>query len=231
MSNPDPRAEMADVRSKRVDDESIELHYDILEKVYETALYNEAQISKQLVALKNATDTLRAEAKVLPAAVSTAVAAELEAGFDDVDSKLSAGVDKLLLRLRSEAEAAGSRIVERFETANAGAAKATAAYERAVRFSFWRVGGLAALGILCGVAAMVATAWFMMPDEKRLHAMRAEEARLESNIASLRQRGGDIEVSTCEARSGVRPCVRTDESDNSKFTDRQGETYRLIPRR
>jgi len=224
---------MADGNGKHGDIGQVEWHYHALQKVYETALYHDEQIDKKIAALEAATRTLENQSKALPGAVSAEVAKLVASSFKDATSKLSDGVDVLLEGLKAEAEAAGSRIAERFESANVNASKAAAAYERAAELTFRRVAVFALLGTACGVAAMVATAWYQLPNEKQLQAMRAEEARLERNIADLVRRGGEVEVITCTMQGGgVRPCVRTDERGNpNPFRRDPQETFRLIERR
>ena len=62
---------------------------------------------------------------------------------------------------------------------------------------------------------------------------RAEEARLERNIADLVRRGGEVEVINCTVQGGgLRPCVRTDERGYPNPLRRDSpETFRLIERR
>lgn len=154
---------MADESGKRGGgSRDVEWHYHALQKVYETALYHDEQIDKKIAALAAATRTLENQAKALPAAVSTEVAKLLASSFKDANSKLSDGVDVILERLRAEAEAAGSRIAERFEAANVNASKAEAAYKRAATLTFWRVASMALLGTACGATAMVAIASYLI---------------------------------------------------------------------
>jgi hypothetical protein len=80
---------------------------------------------------------------------------------------------------------------------------------------------------------MVATALYLLPNEKQLQTMRAEETRLERNIADLVRRGGEVEVITCSLQGGgVRPCVRTDQRGYpNPFRRDPQETFGLIERR
>ena len=58
------------------------------------------------------------------------------------------------------------------------AEKARISYEQAVQFSFWRVALHTLICSLAGVGAMVATAWFIIPDANKMQALREEKAQL-----------------------------------------------------
>ena len=210
-------------------EKSIEWHYAVLQRVYETAVYNEQEISKRNAALSDATGQLSKQAAALPSFVSAEIAKKLEASFAGADVKLAGAVERVAERLRVEVDAAGAHIVARFEAANEKAKEAEAAYESAIKFSFLRVTSVALLSVLLGCSSMYAVARLVLPSEKKLEAMRIEETRLESNLASLKQRGAEIQVDDCKLpRGGVRPCVRTDESDSATAFGLPPQTYRLI---
>lgn len=62
------------------------------------------------------------------------------------------------------------------------------------------------------ISSSVATgeAWWMLPSQSQIAAMRARRDSLAANIARLRERGGSFDVRACGARA--RLCVRVDRS-------------------
>jgi len=65
---------------------------------------------------------------------------------------------------------------------------------------------MAAIGSGVGLAE----AWWLLPSERELSALRARRDELSENIARLQRRGALLEVRTCGQRG--RLCVRVDRS-------------------
>jgi hypothetical protein len=74
-----------------------------------------------------------------------------------------------------------------------------------VRTLLWTV----SVAMICsGVAA--GEAWWMLPSQSQMAAMRARRERLAADIARLERRGATLDVRSCGARA--RLCVRIDPS-------------------
>lgn len=65
------------------------------------------------------------------------------------------------------------------------------------------------IAMICSGVAM-GEAWWMLPSQSQIAAMRAQRDSLEANIARLRRGGGRLDVRACGARA--RLCVRVDRS-------------------
>ena len=63
------------------------------------------------------------------------------------------------------------------------------------------------IAMICSGVAM-GEAWWMLPSQRQMTAMRARRDSLAANIARLERRGGLLEVRTCGPRA--RLCVRVD---------------------
>jgi hypothetical protein len=72
-----------------------------------------------------------------------------------------------------------------------------------VRTLLWTV----TIAMICSGAAM-GEAWWMLPSQSEVAALRARRDAIAANIARLEQRGGLLDVRTCGARA--RLCVRVD---------------------
>lgn len=72
-----------------------------------------------------------------------------------------------------------------------------------VRTLLWTV----AMAMICSAVAM-GEAWWMLPSQGDIAALRARRDALAANIARLEQRGGMLDVRACGARA--RLCVRVD---------------------
>ncbi|MGH8298141.1 MAG: hypothetical protein ACRES6_02515 [Steroidobacteraceae bacterium] len=72
-----------------------------------------------------------------------------------------------------------------------------------VRTLLWTV----SIAMICSGVAM-GEAWWMLPSQSEIAALRARRDALTANIARLEQHGGLLEVRTCGARA--RLCVRVD---------------------
>ncbi|MGH8199420.1 MAG: hypothetical protein ACREVO_03525 [Steroidobacteraceae bacterium] len=72
-----------------------------------------------------------------------------------------------------------------------------------VRTLLWTV----AIAMVCSGVAM-GEAWWVLPSQREIAALRARRAELTANIARLQQRGGMLDIKTCGARA--RLCVRVD---------------------
>lgn len=74
-----------------------------------------------------------------------------------------------------------------------------------LRTLFWTL----SIAMICsGVAT--GEAWWMLPSQSQIAAMRARRDSLAANIARLERRGGALDVRACGARA--RLCVRVDRS-------------------
>lgn len=63
------------------------------------------------------------------------------------------------------------------------------------------------IAMACSGVAM-GEAWWMLPSQSEIAALRARRDVLEANIVRLKQRGGMLDIKTCGARA--RLCVRVD---------------------
>ncbi|MDE2263688.1 MAG: hypothetical protein KGL45_14285 [Gammaproteobacteria bacterium] len=72
-----------------------------------------------------------------------------------------------------------------------------------VRTLLWTV----SIAMICAGVAM-GEAWWILPSQSEIAALRARRDALTANIARLRQRGGLLDVRACGARA--RLCVRVD---------------------
>jgi hypothetical protein len=72
-----------------------------------------------------------------------------------------------------------------------------------VRTLLWTV----IIAMICSGVAM-GEAWWMLPSQSEIAALRARRANLTADIARLEQRGGMLDIKTCGARA--RLCVRVD---------------------
>ena len=72
-----------------------------------------------------------------------------------------------------------------------------------VRTLLWTV----SIAMVCSGVAM-GEAWWMLPSQSEIAALRARRDGLAANIASLERRGGMLDIRTCGARG--RLCVRVD---------------------
>jgi hypothetical protein len=72
-----------------------------------------------------------------------------------------------------------------------------------VRMLLWTV----SIAMICSGVAM-GEAWWMLPSQSEVAALRARRDAIAANIARLEQRGGLLDVRTCGARA--RLCVRVD---------------------
>lgn len=218
-----------DERASRL---TIEQHHNVLARLYDAAVVNEEAVKEQLTKLESVVSDVGKVAEGLPAFVAEKTALALQEGFGGANKRLAAGIRSLEASLKTEVDTAGERIASKFDAANRSAEIATAAYERAVQQVFWRMALFPALGVVCAAVVMLAIALWILPNRSTLAALRAEEARLEANIAELRRRGGDAEVIACTLPGGAtRPCVRTDETIVRDVFRRNGpETFRLLAR-
>jgi hypothetical protein len=74
-----------------------------------------------------------------------------------------------------------------------------------LRVLLWTV----AIAAICSGVAM-GEAWWLLPSQRELAALRARRDALAANIARLDQRGGSIDLRRCGTRG--RLCVRVDRS-------------------
>lgn len=72
-----------------------------------------------------------------------------------------------------------------------------------VRTLLWTV----SMAMICSGVAM-GEAWWLLPSQSEIAALRARRDALAANIADLERRGGLLDVKTCGARA--RLCVRID---------------------
>ncbi|HEX5460872.1 MAG TPA: hypothetical protein VFX20_12965 [Steroidobacteraceae bacterium] len=72
-----------------------------------------------------------------------------------------------------------------------------------VRILLWTV----SIAMICSGVAM-GEAWWMLPSQSQIAAMRARRDTLAANIARLERRGGSLDVRACGPRA--RLCVRVD---------------------
>lgn len=72
-----------------------------------------------------------------------------------------------------------------------------------VRTLLWTV----SMAMVCSGIAM-GEAWWLLPSQSEMAALRARRDALAANVAHLQQRGGMIDIKTCGARA--RLCVRID---------------------
>jgi len=101
---------------------------------------------------------------------------------------------------RSVAEALGSLVTESRRVTESLQRMRRAAN---VRTLLWTV----SVATICSAIAM-GEAWWLLPSQREMAAMRARRDALASNIARLEQRGGSVDVRRCGARA--RLCIRVD---------------------
>jgi hypothetical protein len=195
----------------------VRYHYQLIARLYEAAEQNEQGIKEAIGELRQIGDTFQKQVNTLPDKVASHVNRELDTSFANAKRQLDAASD-----------AAGNRIVQKFMEANAKADKAAAAYERAAKFSIGRVVAIGLFAVFCGIAAMVVTASFIVPNAETVHALRMEEARLRADIEEWRRMEGANVLSYCKDGSATRRCVRTDERAENRFVGDRGQTYRII---
>ena len=87
-----------------------------------------------------------------------------------------------------------------------------------VRTLLWTI----AMAIVCSGIAM-GGAWWVLPSQSEIAALRSRRADLTANIASLEQRGGMMDIKTCGARA--RLCVRVDRNAPAYGSDAD---YRVV---
>jgi hypothetical protein len=120
--------------------------------------------------------------------------------------------------LSAAARHAATEIASNWTEANKHAELATKAYRQETIWGPRRIMLINLVAIVVGVAAMLIVARFLVPDEKYLAQLRAEQAQLEENIRRLDARGAKGHFSTCkDAKGKIRTCVQIDESQ--RFED------------
>ena len=127
--------------------------------------------------------------------------------------------------LKECAQEAASDISKHFTDANVVAQRAAAAYCDAEKSASWKVTLIAtSLGALT-IGATGILALYVLPNEKGLAALRAEEARLTANIAALEKRGARADIRQCIDQKKARTCVKIDLAA-PKYGDQK--EYRII---
>ncbi|MGH8180302.1 MAG: hypothetical protein ACRETR_04900, partial [Steroidobacteraceae bacterium] len=101
-------------------------------------------------------------------------------------------------------------VVEALGSVAAESRRATESLQRVRRAANLRVlSWTVSIAVVCSGVAM-GEAWWMLPSQSQIAAMRARRDTLAANIARLEQRGGRLDVKACGARE--RLCVRVDRS-------------------
>lgn len=145
--------------------------------------------------------------------VLTAISATIrhfQAQTDALPHQVLKSVDQAL---PAAAGKAASSIASKWTDANKHADKATKAYQEALRWSPWKIAGMAMFCTLCGIFGMVVTARSVLPQADVVAALRIEEANLRQKIQQLTGNGGFANVVICyDTRNRKRLCVQIDES-------------------
>lgn len=119
--------------------------------------------------------------------------------------RLAAHARDLDLIVRDEIRRA---VVETLGSLTSESRRATESLQRMrravnVRTLLWTV----SVAMICSGVAM-GEAWWLLPSQREIAALRARRDALAANIADLQRRGGLLDVKTCGARA--RLCVRID---------------------
>ncbi len=181
---------------------------DSLYQLLESAIRNEETISASAETLKTTTENLQKASHHLPARVANEV-------------------ERAAI---NSADAAARQLTSKLVSVVDAAEKARKTYEDAVEFSFRRIAWQAVMASFFGIGAMVLTAWIIIPDAKKMQALREEKAWLESNIAALERQGGKVVFERCQPNTGPsRLCVRTNEAERDKvFGNPPTRTLRIL---
>jgi hypothetical protein len=117
--------------------------------------------------------------------------------------QLGAVARDLELVVRQEIRSALAEEFQALGDASHRAAEALENVRRAasLRIALWMVGVVA----MCSTIP-VAVAWSVLPSRAELARLRAEQDRLEANVAVLERRGGNVDLRRCGSDS--RLCVR-----------------------
>jgi hypothetical protein len=121
--------------------------------------------------------------------------------------RLAAHTRDLEVIVRDELQRAVAEQLGNMTAESRRAAESLRSLRRAanLRVLLWTV-CMAAIGSGVGLAE----AWWLLPSERQLSALRARRDELSENIARLQRRGALLEVRTCGQRG--RLCVRVDRS-------------------
>jgi hypothetical protein len=127
--------------------------------------------------------------------------------------------------LKGCAQEAAEDIGKHFGDANVVAKRAAAAYRNAEKSASWKVTLLAMLLGALAIGATTVVALYVLPNEKKLDALRAEEARLQANLAALEKRGARADIRPCGDPKKPQTCVRI---DRNAIKYGKNEEYRVI---
>jgi hypothetical protein len=181
----------------------------VMHEIYESALRNQGSIKSALGDLNSAIDAMQNATNELP-------------------DELSSSVNK---QISSAVESASREIIKKHTEANVQAERAYEAYDKAVRWSFMRIFGVALVLFVVILAAtiigMIIVVERWLPDAREVQALRMEQAELERVVANLAQQGGRADLTTCKLNGKPRLCIRTDENVPT-YDGSKGEKYRII---
>jgi hypothetical protein len=163
---------------------------DTIRDLVEAAISNEETISTAAREMREIEHQLGERVRTLPNWVATEVNRRLEETVNKTSTRISA----------------------RLTDATSAAKRAYAHYENAVKFSIYKIVGIACACFVFGCIGMISGVYIV-------------STRLILPAPDVLQRV----LSTCKTAQGEKPCIRTDERAEPKpIQGGQGETYRLI---